>query len=181
MTLLALVLSSASCGGDDEGSAQAVTCEWFQAENCWKQMVAEATACFDSSAEGTFDATGTQCTYPDGTLVSFASPLPEDVDVDQMWNFTVESGGSQCLHFEELESGLRLSTASGTFEQTVSGSNVVIACPSGERVTIGAFAALECGFTTLPGFGWSGSSGNHYFSLMGGHEGEGSLFRCKAQ
>ena len=168
-------------GCDD---AQEVGCEFFEGANCWKAGVAEANECVDTSTDtGALSGDRATCVYPDGTTITFAEPIPTDTQQDYVWNFEITSGGSSCATVRELGSngdgGLSLTTARGEFVEEIDGLDVRMTCPSGDTYKINAFDALECGFTALPGYSWSGGGGFVTFSLLGTDANE-TLFECDA-
>jgi hypothetical protein len=161
-----------------------VGCEWFAGPNCWKAAVAEATTCVDGNSEGTFNADRSVCTYQDGTVIAFATPLPDDGYPEGAWNFSITSNGATCAEFEHLgptgDDGLVLRTASGEFCGEVVGLDLVITCPGGQRVSIGAQELDDCpeGRVGISGGSSSGAGVlSVSFTLLGG-EGNGDLWTC---
>lgn len=166
------------CGGDNDDSGptgEPITCEWFTADNCWRRAANELAECA-SDVQGSFDATASTCTMEDGGVVRFARPVPEDVDVDYAWDFSVENNGAECGSFRSLpnDSGLVLTTPSGEVRAEATLAREVITCPDGSAYAIGFSDAFECLFE-LPGIAWSESLVLSV-SLTGADA--GTLFTC---
>ena len=97
-----------SSGGSGSGGG-ALTCEWLAGDNCWKQTATAATACLPPTDEhGTLSDDGRTCTYASGAVITFASPLVFPLPDEPTWNFTVSNAGQTCLHYEDVNSHLRL-------------------------------------------------------------------------
>lgn len=162
----------AGCGGDD---AKTVGCAFFSGDNCWKETVAAAYKCVDGTATGMYDAQRTECSFSDGTIIKFATPVPESF-LDYEFDFDVLSpGGDTCASFQEFEAGVEVETSLGVFRQDVVGSDVVISCPDGGEFEIGAFTSFECEIGSLPGFAAGGSGGSISLSLTTANE---TWFSC---
>ena len=78
---LAVVLAGlalAACGS----SATSVGCEWFEGDNCWKDMFTHAEACAHPREEpATLASDGKSCSFTDGTEVLLENPvLPAELD-----------------------------------------------------------------------------------------------------
>ena len=78
----------ATTGGDPDGSPRIpvatgedlpMTCEWLEADNCWKRMIAAIDSC-NPRAAGTFSADGESCSFADGSEMSW--PPFENFDDD---------------------------------------------------------------------------------------------------
>lgn len=78
------------CGGSDD-----LTCAVLaDPTNCWAAAAAEATSCLAMHATpGVLSADRTQCTWSDGSTVTFDTPLPNDtIQLDHL-SFTVTGPG----------------------------------------------------------------------------------------
>jgi hypothetical protein len=137
---LAAGLVCAACGGKTASSgkpAQVLDCTWLTGPNCWQAILPSVDSCVAaSSATGTFSPDRTTCTYADGTVVSFASPVPMDPS-SYLFDFTVSHAGATCLTVEQ-PSGLQMSltSAGGTisyFETTSTTGDYGVTCPDGTR------------------------------------------------
>lgn len=174
--LLALVL--AGCGGDnDEGPpGEAISCEWFAGDNCWRKAANEFAACA-SDSQGAFDASATTCTTADGGQVSFASPVPIDVELEYSWDFTVDNSGTACGHFQSLsnDNGYLLTTPSGEVRAEATGFSEVITCADGSQYSIPISSAFEC-LGDLPGVSWGALETSLFVSLMGADD--TTIFDC---
>jgi hypothetical protein len=175
---LFLAIVASGCGDDnDEGApGEAVSCEWFAGDNCWRKAANEFAACA-SDSQGAFDASATTCTTTDGGQVSFPAPVPVDVDVDYSWDFTVENSGMACGHFQSLsnDNGYLLTTPSGEVRAEATAAGEVITCPDGAQYSIPIASAFECLFD-LPGISWGALETSLFVSLMGGDD--TSIFDC---
>jgi hypothetical protein len=178
VVVFSLVGSLSAAGCDD---AESIGCDWFSGANCWKESVAAANTCLSEQESGVFNGDRTQCTYPDGSVITFATPVPSMSTMgDYVWDFSIDKGGSTCASFRELGSdgdgGFELVSSLGTFTEKIEGTTLRISCPTGGEYKISAFDALECGFGDLPGQSWSVSSSVSY-SLIGVEQSR-TLFRC---
>lgn len=130
-------------------------CELAASDNCWKTTVLAAAGCLPPSSEmGTLSADGSTCTYPSGTVVTFASPLVVGPTAT-VSTFTVTTGGRQCLHYLLASNGSMLTTSAGSVSLLVSqdSQTVTLECPDGATYA-GTFATLNtCEAGTIPGYG----------------------------
>ena len=170
--LLMCVSATVACGGADK-----IGCDWFSGPNCWKESVAAAYQCTTDGERPVLSADRKTCTYTDGTEVRFTAALPDAGGLaDYQWEFEIVKGGTACASYRELGSdgdgGFVLTTSLGEFREEVSGTNLVIDCPTGGSVQINAFDAFECDFSQLPGH----SAGLTSFTLLGA---QGALFSCE--
>ena len=176
-------LLPAGCGGG--GSSAALDCDWLASENCWKTTTAPAQSCLPPSSDtGTFSADGKTCTYASGVVVTFATPVVFPIPDDPTWNFTVSNGGTDCLHYEETSSTLKVVVAGQTFSEGPSGSlGLKFTCPDGSSYsTSNAFDLLSCDngglFGGLPGHVWSSSDTSVSFGLVGTSASSFPVFSC---
>lgn len=178
MLPLLLAVVATGCGDDnDEGlPGEPITCEWFTGDNCWRKAATEFGTCA-SDSQGAFDAGGTTCSMPDGGQVSFASPVPVDIDDNYAWDFTVQNNGTTCGRFQSFSSSskLLLTTPSGLVRAEGSIAGEVITCPDGSKYSIPLANAFECLFD-LPGISWGSVDTGLFVSVLGGDG--GSAFDC---
>ncbi|HEY3359607.1 MAG TPA: hypothetical protein VGQ83_40530 [Polyangia bacterium] len=176
--LLLLPLALLSC--DPDHGAE-VSCTWFADDNCWRQSLDAAQACAaDPGTTGTLSADGSQCTFPDGTLIVFENPV--DLANMEGWelHLTITRSGADCLQLDERQAGgVTLTTSLGTFREEVSNTEVDLTCPDLTKVHIEALALLGCGFENLPGVltGWSATSLTVGLAGTGAQQGL-TLFTC---
>ncbi len=91
MRWIALFVVLAACGGSDD-----LTCAVLaDPNNCWAAAAAEATTCLAMHATpGTLSADRTQCTWSDGSKVTFDAPLPDDTA--QLDHLSFTATGPNC-------------------------------------------------------------------------------------
>src|SRR3982751_1956559 len=164
-----------SSGGSGSGGG-ALTCEWLAGDNCWKQTATAATACLPPADEhGTVSADGRTCTYASGAVITFASPLVFPLPDDPTWNFTVSNAGQTCLHYEDVNSHLKLVVGDQTVTEAATGGlGLAITCPGGMTYSnANAFDLFNCdadggGFLGgLPGIAASWSDSSVSLGLIG--------------
>jgi len=190
---VALGALALGCGGGDDddngkgGLAGApLDCAWLDSNNCWKTTVAAAASCVpDRSTTGTLSADGKTCTYASGTTVDFATPvvLPLDFENEPAWNFTVTTGGQQCVTYDsDPNSDLTLSVQGMTVSEKSSGFSLQITCPDGSQYAAGnALDLLNCDnfFTDGPGNEDSGSDTSVNLGLLNGTQTPLQIFDCE--
>jgi hypothetical protein len=90
MTKALLFLVLAGCGGSSD-----LTCAVLaDPNNCWAAAAAGATSCLAMHATpGMLSADRTQCTWSDGSTVTFDAPLPTDTAQLDHLSFTVTAPG----------------------------------------------------------------------------------------
>lgn len=188
---LALFLAAASgllgCS-QEEDDAEALSCEFFEADNCWREALLEAAACVPGSEDrGMFNADLTSCTYADGSTVTFDEPAQVPQGDEVLWDFTVSTPSAEaCASFyddTELGSGsgsIELTTASGTVTESLVGTTLTVTCPEGDRYRGSSFSLLQCDdlFTDLPGRSTAWSDTSLSFSLSGTGEDPLPIFAC---
>jgi len=188
-----LCLTLLACGDeedskDDTGglAGEAISCDWFDGDNCWKEHVVSAQACAIPDVTGTFNANFTICSFPDGTEVHFDTPAPvagsptEDDFFDYPWNFEIFVGGSSCLSYTTGEYSWSLETPDGSFDSLVSSGENQLTCPSGDQVVIGTMTIFsDCDWNSLPGYVAMSGAGMS-FGLTGGAE-DLTLFSCSPE
>jgi len=90
MRRAAVFLALVACGGSED-----LTCSLLaDPTNCWADATARAAACVPATP-GTLSADRKQCTWPDGSKVTFETPLPNaTIDLERL-AFDV-TGASGC-------------------------------------------------------------------------------------
>jgi hypothetical protein len=181
-------------GGDDDDNGKGalagapLDCAWLAGDNCWKTTVAAAAACVpDASTRGTLSADGKTCAYASGTTVDFATPvtLPLDVANQPAWDFTVTTGGQQCLTYDSTpNSDLALSVGGMTVSEKGAGLALQVTCPDGSQyVAPNAFDLFNCTTTSIftdgPGDEDSGSDTSVNLALLNGTSMPLSVFDCE--
>ncbi len=182
---LLLALAATGCNSDDSSAGAAgigtpITCAWFAGDNCWKRSAAEANACIESGTTGTLGSDWLSCSYASGTQIRFATSPADAMKDGYVWDFDITADGTNCASYTDFgnDSGFSLTTASGEFKEEIVGMQMNFTCPSGERVTIGAFESLNCLMQGLPGTAWSNSDNFASFSFIGMAE-QHELFNCE--
>jgi hypothetical protein len=185
---LSIALLLTACGGGsketDEPKEVTLTCAVIESDWCWSTAVEEAALCLDDEQTGVWTSDRTSCDYADGSRVDFDTAVPTDVfDNDTwLWSFTVYDGsGAECARFVETDTGLTLTTASGTVSESISGfAAITMTCPGGEELyNNNAFDLFECEGGSLPGYGYSGDA-DISWSLLGDPRPDeyGQVFTC---
>jgi hypothetical protein len=186
--LLPVVLVLVACGNaqnaqSDAPPAKPIDCAWFTADNCWKQAVRSAEACRESS-RGTLADESLSCTFPDGGLVTFPGPPPEQENP----SFTLTRGGATCVSFEDTFSR---ATSTETFTVTsATGTVTVEEPPEGMRVTCPDGSVYAIDFTKdrvicdtagwLPGWAFTnGAYGTDVWFVFLSDVVEPSVFVCR--
>ncbi|MFH1436925.1 MAG: hypothetical protein ABIJ56_14550 [Pseudomonadota bacterium] len=130
-----LILMLAGIHGGCSSGPGELTCDWFYADNCWKRTLTEAMQCPPGERlTGLLDEDTGTCTYPGGALSRIGPPPSETGGI-----VTVETAqdGSRCLSFvwflDPPSSSFALSTKSGTFSYTETGSEGTLVCPGGSE------------------------------------------------
>jgi hypothetical protein len=161
-------------GGGGGGGGAVLDCAFLAGDNCWKTTASAATSCLPPETEsGTLSADNKTCTYASGAVVTFATPLVVPPPNNPTWNFTVNAGGQECLHYEEATT-FKLTVGGQTVTEGSSGTlGLRISCPDGKSYTAAnAFDLLSCGddagatFGGLPGSAWSFSGSRLIFGLL---------------
>jgi hypothetical protein len=187
---LGLACSSGKSGspsdGGGGGGAATLDCAWLAGDNCWKATVDDVVSCLPPGTEsGVLSADNRTCTYPSGAVVTFAPPIVFPIPDNPTWNFTIATGGQDCLHFESTALTFKLVVAGQTVTETRQGIGVSVTCPDGARFAAAdstpLFACDADGGANagnLPGTGWGFSDTNVSFSLLGTATGDVLLFNC---
>jgi hypothetical protein len=83
-----------------KGADLPMTCEWLESNNCWKQMIAEVSACAPKE-QGVLNADRTACEYDTDAELRFAGPLskpsPGTTFVVATDHRVLAADGSACL------------------------------------------------------------------------------------
>jgi hypothetical protein len=88
-------------------------------------------------------ADGKTCTYDSGQIVTFDSPLTLPLPSKPLFNFTLTSGGTQCLRFNQSDSAtLRVTTSVGTFVWASAEGGGTATCPDGTSYSASGTDAL---------------------------------------
>lgn len=101
--------------------------------------------------------------------MTFDSPLVLPLDLDTDLRFTITSGGTTCVRFEETETTLDLTVLGQTYRERPSGGlGLAVTCPDGTSYSNGnVFELLDCaadgGVLELPGTSWS--TGDDYLTF----------------
>jgi hypothetical protein len=189
MALLVVVVLGAGLGCGGAGGGAALDCAWLAGDNCWKMTAAQAVACLPPTAEtGTLSADNKTCTYASGAVVTFARalvlPIPNQT---ADWSFTISRGGTDCLHYEASQAGLKLAVMGQTVsERATGGLSLAVVCPDGTSAsTANAFDLLDCNadagvsFGGLPGNVSSSTSTSVSVGLIGAASASLPLFNCQ--
>jgi hypothetical protein len=165
-----------------------LTCAWLaSADNCWRNTALTAVSCLPPQTEsGTFNADNSTCTYPSGSIVTFAPALvlPPPIGADMKWNIAItDANGQPCVHYQDTGSSLALTVGTQTVsEGSAGGLGISISCPDGKSVrTSNAFNLFDCpdgSLIDLPGLTWSGSSTSMSAGLTGTGDTSVPLFDC---
>jgi hypothetical protein len=161
--------------------------------NCWKTTLEPAKACLPAKTDppGKLSADNTTCTFANGTIVTFDSPLALPIPQGSMpaWNFSVTNNGGPCLRVQQSDATHEVVTsAAGTVRVAGDANTFNIACPDGTSYsssTGDVFSLLAtCDAGLLAGLpavvDSSPSMTNAIASLLGVGGAEGSLqaFDC---
>jgi len=186
-----LALGCSSSGDDDSSSTiagQPLDCAWLAGDNCWKDMIQAAMACVPPSSEsGTLTADGSSCSYASGTSVTFNTkivlPFPDSGQDD--WDFSLASGGTECLSYhDDASDNERLTVQGMTYSEKTVGVGLQVTCPDGTQYAAqNAFDLLNCTdfFSEAPGYAYSDSDTSVNFALLNGTGSSLSVFDCSMQ
>ena len=188
--LLGAVLIVAGCGSttsNGSGSAN-LDCSWLASDNCWKMTASEASCLPPSNETGVLSSDNATCTYASGAVVTFAPPLMFPISDKPNWNFTVQTAGQTCMHYQDNDGGISLTVGSDTFTEGTEGSfGLKVTCPGGLSYSnSNALALLSCNADSgaslggLPGDVWSSTGDGVTFGLIStsSTSNELSVFNC---
>lgn len=189
--LLALALLASACGGDEDESGS-LDCAWFANEdNCWRETIRAAASCLPAAdATGLFSEDLATCSYADGAVVRFASPLGElpVYDDDQGWDFSIQRGAATCVAVHEREGVLQVESSNGRVRVEETEMGMAVVCPDGKRYSGSAMALFECPFDNWPGRSFGSSMMHLDYALLGTGDGSGvlgdggtQLFACEEE
>lgn len=170
-----LALAASACGGSE------LTCELLEDEtNCWASAAAAAAECLPLVTEvGVLQPDRASCTFSDGTVVVFDTPLPNDTSDLERLGFTIETNGVECARFvDTFENRMEL-TADG---QTVvselhSGQDFHLHCPDGTDYEAAFDLLFTCPGGTAPTDGFSVTATQVEFYIVSVAT-PGPLFTC---
>jgi hypothetical protein len=177
----------ADAGAPDAGDASAVgvlDCAWLaSSDSCFHASIAGAAQDCPIVPQGILSADGTKCTFPNGAVVTFATPYSPVVDAS-VPDFSIDTdGGGPCLSVAFLTStdgyGWSIATRAGTTSVAVqtSTATVTLTCPDGAR-HVGAGASLDpCVF---PGISIAGPDPLGIALAGAGGANDTPLFTCRA-
>ena len=186
---IALALSALAvlfaCG--EELVGEEIGCEWFEGSNCWKSSLEALGPCTHPEDQPCqLNTAGTRCDFQDGARIDFATPVNTSgtgqAGWEQVWNFTIVTGGQECMSFEEAPGQMhKLTTSEGTYTEQLINVGIQITCPSGERfkvVVASSLAYCENARDILPGMYYSTDEQNASISFYfnGGTEGKVHVF-----
>jgi hypothetical protein len=186
MRISLVAVAVAGCGGGGGGSSKPLDCAYLASANCWKTTVDQAATCLPpAAATGVLAADNSSCTYASGTTIAFTPALPLPLPQPyKAWNFTITTGGTQCLHYEETSSGFDLVVGTDMVSEAVSGAAALsLTCPDGSTYSnANALDLLNCNGQFgggLPGNATSDTSTSVTFSFIGTSSGTAvELFNC---
>ncbi len=182
---LAIGVLVVGCGGSGS-SSKSLDCAYLAGDNCWKTTATAATSCLPAAGTtGTLAADNSSCTYASGVTVTFTPaltlPLPNGFND---WNFTVTSGGQECMHYDESAAGFQLTVGTSTVMEAVSGmASIELTCPDGTSyASSNGLSLLSCPGSSLgdlPGNTSSSSSTSVTFGLINtGASSSVTVFDC---
>ena len=88
----------ADTGGVPSGGA--LTCDVLaNPNNCWAAFAAEIASCLPEDEIGVLAGDRSECTFSDGSVVRFGSPLPQQATSLGSLNYTTERDGEVCGTF----------------------------------------------------------------------------------
>lgn len=179
MRMAAVALLVTACGA----GTGSLDCAFLQGKNCWKSILAAATACLpDAGRVGAFAADRTSCAYPDGAQVVFTDPIPAPPPSNQRWNFTMLAGGGGCIKVEQPADGnYRVTTQAGSVVLGPAGGDELVICPDGREYQGDSNSLSACpgGPGAVPAAAVSSSGSSVSLSLLGAEGGPLHVFSCR--
>jgi hypothetical protein len=140
--------SLAGCGGSSE-----LTCEVLKdPSNCWAEAALALKECFPADATGVLAADRGSCTFDEGTVVVFDSPLPtDDWDLEEL-AFDVERDGEPCARFVDTFRNRMELTTEGRMvvAELHAGSEFHVHCPGGPTYESSFSALFDCAAEGAP-------------------------------
>jgi hypothetical protein len=130
---IVVVIACGACGGSED-----LTCSLLaDPTNCWADAAARAAACIPSRATpATLSADRTRCTWPDGSQVTFDSPLPNNtIDLERL-AFDVTGSGCAWRFVDTFQNRMELTVDGDTeVSQLHPDHEFELACSSGTSYT----------------------------------------------
>ena len=186
-TFLLVFLSLLGCGSKDSAPKTVqIGCEWLASDNCWQSSLALVATCVDQSATCVFSSDRSECTYPDGTLVSISPPFPtsDQVDLSSALDVVIHTKGAECasLHLPSggKSTGFSLRTSAGTFSESGDAKGVRYTCPDGTIYAMDLSTAYSCKLYKLDYYFPDVSDGRFCVGLGGGRGGLGVVMLREA-
>jgi hypothetical protein len=141
-------VSFAACGGSSP-----LTCEVLSdPSNCWAEGALALAECLPPDAEGTLEPDRASCTFDDGSVVVFDSPLPmSDWDLEE-FAFTVARDGATCARFvDTFQNRMELTAAGGTVVAELhAGRAFHLHCPGGPTYEASFDSLFTCAAEGAP-------------------------------
>jgi hypothetical protein len=155
----AVTIVVAGCGSSSAPPGNTIDCTFLSANNCWKTTVQAAATCLPAKTDppGTLSADNTTCTFANGIVVTFDSPivLPSPAGSMPAWNFSVTNNGGPCLRLQESDANHKVvTTTAGKVSVTTDPDSYGITCPDGtsySTTTANALGLLTCDAGPLGG------------------------------
>ncbi len=175
-----------ACNVEENGGE--LNCEWFENENCWKQTLSEIKSCLPGSITGYLSNDGTQCTFSDGTTITFNNSINvnriQSAAYNLEWDFIITRNELPCISYQEFENGsMKLTVSERTFSLDYSGTSLSITCPDESNFYMNDFMSLstDC-ISDIPNRDITVSSdlgqASITFKLTGGADDEVTVFSC---
>jgi hypothetical protein len=135
-TFLLVFLSLLGCGSKASAPKTVqIGCEWLAGDNCWKDSLARVATCVDQRAFCVLSADRSDCTYPDGTVVTLAPPFTSSPGYNTVVvDVVIHTQGAECasIHVDVPGSErFSLRTSAGTFSQSWDAKGIRYTCPDG--------------------------------------------------
>lgn len=169
-------LSAAGCGDDE------LTCAVLQdPTNCWAEAAAAAAACLPPPSEvGVLAPDRGSCSFSDGTLVVFDTPLPTDNFDLERFAFTVETNGSACARFVDTFQNRMELTAGGTtvVSELHAGSEFHLHCGDGTTYSSSFDLLFTCPAGSAPTDGFRVEQNLVEFFIVSVATSPDPLFTC---
>lgn len=142
MRWMALFVVVAGCGGSDD-----LTCAVLaDPGNCWAAATSEAASCLVMHATpGTLSADRTQCTWSDGSTVTFDAPLPSDtIELDHL-SFTVTAPGCSWSFTDTFMNKMLLTVDGKTEVSELHPDNTFeLSCHDGTSYETSSMGLIDC-------------------------------------
>lgn len=175
MRMVVALAALAACGSND------LTCkELADPNNCWAKAATEATACIAMrTSPGAFSTDRTMCTWPDGTAVTFDTPLPQaTTDLDHL-SFDVTGPGCSWSFTDTFHNHMELTVGDKTETASLSNGTFTLGCDNGTDYSTAFSNLLKCSPTPAPTDGFSVTSTMFSFTISAVNA-PTPLFTCMA-